>query len=424
MPNDARPERAQRRPAGPGTTPGRSVHNARAAGAPDVRTIRDVMDPAVTAVDRRLRRARVATLAVLASGVWASVLLPGMGLARETDGRWVALGAAGLVAFVTAQAAALYAAVTPWLADRARLWCQLGFAVAAVLSVPLLAPVGDGAWPTWAWVGASIVGTAPLLGPLRVALPTMAVTVAVALALARWTSGDPGHYLTVTGGVGAGIAAVNWLQVWFWDLLVRAWQGQDARGRLAAAEERLRFARDVHDLLGHDLTVIALKAELAARLAPVDAARAAREATEAQRLAAGALADVRRAVHGYRAVDLTDQLEVVGRLLRSSGVRCTVVPPTGELPAEVATQLATVLREASTNVLRHSRAGWCRIEVSENDGMATMTVTNDGATGRAPDRHSHGLAGLADRLSATGGSLRTSTDEGVFTLVATVPGTP
>ncbi|GAB3935913.1 hypothetical protein GCM10027614_11570 [Micromonospora vulcania] len=116
-----------------------------------------------------------------------------------------------------------------------------------------------------------------------------------------------------------GVAAVNGFQVWFWDLLLEARQGQAARARLAAAEERLRFARDVHDVLGHSLTVIALKAELAARLAPVDPERAGREATEVQRLASSALDEVRATVHGYRAVDLGEQLTAVAGVLRSCG---------------------------------------------------------------------------------------------------------
>lgn len=95
----------------------------------------------------------------------------------------------------------------------------------------------------------------------------------------------------------------------------------------------------------------------------MDAERAAQEAAEVQRVAASALTDMREAVHGYRAVDLREQLAAVAQVLRSSGVRCTVTQPTGELPSEIAIQLAPVLREASTGVLRHSKAGWRTIEI-------------------------------------------------------------
>ncbi|MCM0676583.1 hypothetical protein NCC78_18100 [Micromonospora phytophila] len=101
------------------------------------------------------------------------------------------------------------------------------------------------------------------------------------------------------------------------------------------------------------------------------------------------------------------------------------MPPGGELPAEAATQLAAVLREAGTNVLRHSRAGWCRIEITQEEDVARMTVTNDGAQAPTPpDRHSHGLRGLAERLALAGGELRTHREGGVFTVEATVPTAP
>ncbi|MFG1866488.1 sensor histidine kinase [Micromonospora arborensis] len=372
--------------------------------------------------DRRLHRARQATLVSLATGVWASVLLPAVGLTREPDPVRVALGAVGILAFTIAQTVVLYAAVTPWLDPRWRRRAQLGLAGAAVLTVPLVGPVAAGRWPTWAWLGAALIGMTPLLlVRLRAAVAVAAGVLGVAVAIAWWTGGSVGRHVAVTGGIGVAVAAVNGFQVWFWDLLVEARQGQAAQARLAAAEERLRFARDVHDVLGHRLTVIALKAELAARLAPVDPDRAGREAAEVQRLAVSALSEVRETVHGYRAVDLDEQLTAVVGVLRSCGVRCTVLPLPVDLPQSAAIELAAVLREAGTNVLRHSRADWCRIRIDREDDVARMTVANDGADQRGPDAHSHGLRGLADRLAAAGGQLRVRREDTVFTLEATVP---
>ncbi|RLP93005.1 histidine kinase [Micromonospora sp. BL4] len=371
--------------------------------------------------DRRLRRARQATLLSLATGVWATVLLPAVGLTREADTGRVALGAVGICAFAAAQTAVLYAAVTPWLAQRWRRRAQVGLAVVAALTVPLVAPVAAGAWPTWAWIGAALMGMAPLLVGLPAAVAVTVGTLLVSAGVAWWTDGSVGRYLAVTGGIGAAVAAVNWLQVWFWGLLVEARQGQAAQAQLAAAEERLRFARDVHDVLGHSLTVIALKAELAARLAPVDAERAGREAAEVQRLAASALTEVRETVRGYRAVDLGEQVAAVAGVLRSCGVRCSVPTPPAEVPQPAATELAAVLREAGTNVLRHSQADWCRIRIEREGNAIRMTVANDGADDRGPDEHSHGLRGLADRLAAVGGELRVRRQDAVFTLEVTVP---
>ncbi|WP_233563467.1 sensor histidine kinase [Micromonospora musae] len=371
--------------------------------------------------DRRLRRARTAMLLSLGTGIWASLLLPLLGVAREPDGTRAALGVVGVVAFVAGQAAVLYAAVTPWLPQRWRRRSQLGLAVAASLTVPLVGPVAAGAWPTWAWLGASLVGMAPLLVRPPVVLAVTAATLAASAGVAVWTGGQISRSLLVTGGVGVSVALVNWFQVWFWDLLVEARDGQRAQAGLAAAQERLRFARDVHDVLGHSLTVIALKAELAARLAEVDAERAAREAGEVQRLALSALAEVREAVHGYRSVDLGEQLDAVAAVLRSSGIRCTVAPPPADLPPAAASDLAAVLREAGTNLLRHSRAGWCRIEIVRDGDVARLTVANDGAAGGGPDERSTGLRGLTDRLAGVGGRLRVRREENVFTLEATVP---
>jgi two-component system sensor histidine kinase DesK len=382
------------------------------------------MDFALTRADRRLRRARMVALVWLATGVWASLVMPGIGLLREPSRLWIGLGAVGILAFAAAHSGALYASVTPWLSEVARRRLLAGFVGVALLSVPLVGPVGADRWATWAWLGASIIGTAPVLGHRRAVVPATAATLAVAAGVAWWTGGSAARYLIIAGSVGAGIAAVNWLQVWFWDLLVQAQQGQAAQSRLAAAEERLRFARDVHDLLGHSLSIIALKAELAARLAPVDAERAGQEAAEVQRLAATALTDIREAIHGYRAVDLRDQLTAVEHVLRSCGVRCTIVPLAGDLPPEVATQLAAVLREASTNVLRHSRGSRCRIEIGQYGNEVRMTVTNDGVTASGPDRNSYGLRGLAERLATAGGALSTRNEDGVFTLEATLPAAP
>ncbi|MDG6102207.1 two-component sensor histidine kinase [Dactylosporangium aurantiacum] len=367
--------------------------------------------------DRRLRRARHVALAALATGVAGSLLAPGWVVLR--GGHQVPLALAGVLAFAAAHAAALHAALTPWLPETTRTRRLLWYAAAAALSVPL---VGATAGPrAWAWIGATVVGTAPLLGHRGAALLAALAPPLVAAGLGGWRH-DVAWPVLLTAAVGAAVALVNRLQLWFWDLLLDLDQGRTAQASLAAAEERLRFARDVHDLLGHSLTVIALKAELAARLAAVDAGRAAQEAAEAQRLAAGALTDVRAAVHGYRdSVDLTAQLDDVRRLLDSCGVRCTVTAR-GTVPPAPAAQLAAVLREAVTNLLRHSSATWCTIDVAAGPPGTTLTITNDGAGARTQDGadpHGHGLRGLAERLAEAGGTITHRVDGDRFELRAT-----
>lgn len=371
--------------------------------------------------DRGLRLARLATFVAMASAPLTSLILPGVGLWHEPSALWTGLGALGIGAVAATQAGALYAVVTPWLSEPTRRRLRASFAVASVLSVPLVAPVGAGEWATWAWLGGSIAGTVPMLLRRRAAVLAVLACFAVTVGAAGWTGGSPAYDAVTTLWIGLAVALTTGLPVGLWNLLVQVQRGRTAQARLAATEERLRFARDVHDLLGHHLSVIALKAELAARLAVREPERAAAEAAQAQRLAAAALAETRAAVHGYRAVDLADQLGAVAQVLRSSGVRCTVTGPSGEVPADAASQLAAVLREASTNLLRHSRASWCTIEITRDGGEVRMTVANDGAREAGPDRHSYGLRGLSERLGEVGGAVRTRRDDGVFTLEASVP---
>ncbi|MEU4834314.1 histidine kinase [Streptosporangium sp. NPDC023615] len=376
----------------------------------------------ITGVFRqRLRWVRVATLGSLATAVLMTLAMPGFGLGVETDPLRIALGATGILVFAAAQAAVLYAAVTPSLSQAVHRRLLAGFATAAALSVPLTAPLGGGDWKTWAWVGASIVGTAPLLGGRATAVAVMAAAVAVSGVVGWWSGGPLVEYLVTTVGFGVMTIGVTGLHAWLWNLLIAAQEENSAQGRLAAARERLRFGRDVHDLLGHTLSVIALKAELAERLVSVDAARAEQEAAAVRLLAASALADLRKAVHGYRTVDLRGELDEVSRVLRSSGIRCTVTDRTGELPVDVAAPLSMVLREAGTNVLRHSTASWCSIELSRHDDEVRMTVTNDGAAAVRPDRHSSGLRGLRERLAETGGTLDVRADGGLFVLESAMP---
>jgi two-component system sensor histidine kinase DesK len=125
-------------------------------------------------------------------------------------------------------------------------------------------------------------------------------------------------------------------------------------------------------------------------------------------------------VHGYRAIDVRDQLDAVEHVLSSAGVHCVVRVPHGDLPAE-ASHLVPVLREAVTNMLRHSRAVHCTIDVDASADQVRMVVLNDGVADRAPDRYSHGLRGLTDRLAEVGGTLNAESNDGTFTLTAEVP---
>ncbi|MEU4393774.1 histidine kinase [Kribbella sp. NPDC023855] len=371
--------------------------------------------------DRRFRWARIATLATLGAAWLTSLLAPVLAVVREDRPAQIWSGAIGTALMALVFAVALYCAASPWLGQRHRtllLWLLAGV---TLVCLPLLAPVGGPEWESWAWVGGAVAGIAPLLLGVRGSIAVLAVVLAICAAVAGITDRSVTQYLLVAVSVAVGLAAMCGLPVRMLDLVFQLRAGRAAQAQLAVTEERLRFARDVHDLLGHRLAVIALKAELAARLAPADAARATAEATEAQHLAAAALGELREAVHGYRAIDLTDQLTAIAKLLQSSGVRCTVDAVGIDLPAELSTQLAFVLREAGTNVLRHSRARWCDIKLVRDGDLVTLSIRNDGAAGAGPDSYSAGLHGAAERLAQRAGSLRAEERDGVFDVTVTVP---
>jgi two-component system sensor histidine kinase DesK len=185
-------------------------------------------------------------------------------------------------------------------------------------------------------------------------------------------------------------------------------------GRLAAAEavaeERLRFARDLHDLLGHSLSLIVLKSELAEGLQGVNAERAIGEIRDVKSVAREALHEVREAVAGYRQPTLATELPGARVMLATAGIACTVKDAAGDLPPAIDSVLAWTVREGVTNVIRHSGARHCTIAVRRTDGVVSAEVMDNGSgspgLGETPlDAGRNGLTGLAERAAANGGCL-------------------
>ncbi|MEH1167118.1 histidine kinase [Micromonospora sp. CPCC 205539] len=175
---------------------------------------------------------------------------------------------------------------------------------------------------------------------------------------------------------------------------------QQEIGRLAVAEERARAARDLHDILGHSLTVVAIKAELAGRLIEVDPARAATEIAEVEGLARAALSDVRQTVGAYREVTLVGELAGARTALVAAGIAADLPTEVPALPDEWDRLFGWTVREGVTNVVRHSGARHCTIRVHP-DGVE---VSDDGQGPSTPDATGNGLVGLrerARRLDAT-----------------------
>jgi two-component system sensor histidine kinase DesK len=191
--------------------------------------------------------------------------------------------------------------------------------------------------------------------------------------------------------------------------------------RAAVVRDRLRFARDLHDLFGYSLSVVVLKSELAVRLLDRDAARARAELAQGLDVARQTLADLASAADGYRAMSLAAEAETAQAVLSAAGVAVdgSVTAPT--LPAETNLVLATVLREGVTNLLRHSAARRCRLSVETAESTVRLTLVNDGVTPATDRRPGMGLDSLTRRVSGVGGQLTAELVDDGFRLVVIVP---
>jgi two-component system sensor histidine kinase DesK len=201
-------------------------------------------------------------------------------------------------------------------------------------------------------------------------------------------------------------------------------EARETVAHLAATEERLRLARDLHDLLGHSLSLITLKSELAGRMLPDRPEDAAGQVADIEKVSRQALVDVREAVSGYRRPTLTAELAGARGALASAGISARIHadgPPAGLAP-EAEGALAWALREAVTNVVRHSGATTCVVALAAAGGVVTLTVSDDGRGPAEDHRPGNGLTGLTERLILAGGTLDTSrSGDGGFTLRASVP---
>ena len=193
--------------------------------------------------------------------------------------------------------------------------------------------------------------------------------------------------------------------------------------RLAANEERFRIARDVHDLLGHSLSVIALKSELAGKLARSDPERAEAEIADVTSVSRRALADVREAVGGYRRMRLADELDGARTALASAGIDVAIDAPAVTLPDDVETVLAWTVREGTTNVVRHSGARSCSIRLQPRLREVELELTDDGDAGaNGTPTAGTGLAGLAERAERLHGHVEAGgLPDGGFRLRVTLP---
>ena len=327
---------------------------------------------------------------------------------------------AGLLAFVT-----IYASLLPparWLARMGERAIVLALALLPVIAIAVIAA---GAPSSFGGLFVYFVAAAGILLPLRAAVVVI-VTTALGVLIVGAVRHEHTGALTATVltilSLGALMAAFG--------RIARANRELEATreelARLAVSVERLRFARDLHDLLGHSLSVIALKSELAGKVVESDPRRAASELDDIQTVTRAALAEVREAVRGYRRLALGDAVSGARGALAAAGIELELTdarPPAPALPAEVDAVLAWAVREGTTNVIRHSAARHCAIRIHADAATAAVEIEDDGsAAAAAAADGGNGLVGLRERAQRVRGTVEAGARAGGgFRLAITVP---
>lgn len=333
----------------------------------------------------------------LMGAIWLVFLFfPGRALVQsEAAPMALAVGWAGLVAFAATYLAGFIAGMRTSVGESCRLTQALFWAAlaCALLTVPA---IGWGATSFTPFLMSYASYVLSRRWHWTVVVAGVGIVVfEVASATTRGAT-PPWGLLWIVGLM----AIVNTINTW---LITRSVRADELRLELATSEERESVARDVHDLLGHSLTVVKLKAELAARLIDQDPAAASRELDEIVRLTTEAIAGVRSTVTGLRAEGLAEQLGASAAALRSAGITMDVRGSATALSPAQAIPAAWVLREATTNILRH--AGASRVVVDLAPG--TLTIEDDGAglDGSHPVEPGNGLRGMRERAAAAGAEL-------------------
>ncbi|WP_055548090.1 sensor histidine kinase [Streptomyces sp. NBRC 110028] len=374
----------------------------------------DTDAPAIGQIPENRRQALIKLLWI---GIWMAYL--GAPLSDLAEGRHTVpatvVGALGLLVFV-----AIYLLLVFRYTGRvmSRASVHRGLVTICVLAAVLTVTLGD-AWLVLAVYVSVAFGAVLPPRTARWAIPLNTAAMVGAGLLVRG-SDDLMSALVVPSLLGGfAMSAVG--------QMVRTTRAlREARAtvaQLAANEERLRLARDLHDLLGHSLSLITLKSELAGRMLPGRPEQAAQQVADIERVSRQALVDVREAVSGFRRPTLEAELAGARTALAAAGItadlhRAGAHHP--DLPPDQEGALAWALREAVTNVVRHSGARRCAVTLGEVGDDLCLTVTDDGRGAAGP--HGNGLTGLAERLQLADGRLETGQGaHGGFTLRALAP---
>jgi len=366
----------------------------------------------------------------LFAGIWLVYLI--QPVVTVVGGDYSVLYTAGALTIVAAFCVVYIGLVATW--DRNARRSRAAFAVLFVLAVIASAAYGG----TVAWIFVSAAAGIVISSP-RTAMRVVLVSAACSLATSLVSHVDMTDTLIdLVPTVLVGFAMVGFRRQF--ELTQELRGARETVARMAANEERLRLARDLHDLTGQSLSMITLKSELAARLVrrlPEGAGRdrALDEIEQVASVSRQTLHDIREAVSGYRRPTLAVEIITARTALETAGImphddpEITLLSGTFDLDAEAA--LAWCLREAVTNVVRHSRAGNCRITLSRRADTLSLEVRDDGCGSAGPrpagapsagaPSAGTGLRGMSERLCAVGGHLELRPGQSGFRLIASVP---
>ena len=282
-------------------------------------------------------------------------------------------------------------------AERARkVWPYLGLMAFTLVIAPVFGP-------SWSELTIYLgVATGATLG-VAAAIPILGLLAAYDLGWAATGAaslGSAGFGAFMTVALGASMILIRQCAI----LIVDLREARADLGRLAVDAERLRIARDLHDGLGHSISVIALQAQVARRLMTSDPAAASAALVEVERVSHESLGALRETVTGYRQPRLADELAGARDVLGAAGIGLEIVGPDVALPEATDQLLAWAVREGVTNVLRHSRARACRIVIDQDPRSYRLELSDDGV-GRTVSSNGSGLAGLRERMAVAGGDV-------------------
>jgi two-component system sensor histidine kinase DesK len=297
-----------------------------------------------------------------------------------------------------------------WL-DRTRpLWHIAGMVILGLV----VAPINQGAATFFIFAAAFIPFCVPTE---RAAIASMAGIVALA-AIEKQIFHLSGWFLFYAGGMSLAVGGSNIYFAQRNRALAKLRMANDEIEHLAKVAERERIARDLHDVLGHTLSVITLKSELAGKLIDRDPARAGKEIREVEEISRQALSEVRAAIRGYRSRGLAAEIVQAKATLETAGVTVKCETASVQLPALQESVLSMAVREAVTNVVRHAQAHTCYLRLAQRNGSCRLEIEDDGRGGS--QNEGNGLRGMRERVEILGGTLHRDCQSGTK-LTITLP---